>query len=100
VAFTVSFFSVMFVSNGYSKFGKGLIEIVRFAKWVWGGLVVRYIVEDDVRSGNVDQVSEVVSRALVSAFGGIDNLRVVSTSTYVAILRVGQPLIWKEVQTK
>jgi hypothetical protein len=59
---------------------------------------VPYTIEFDVPSPNVAQVSEVVSKALISAFGGLNNLIVTANKTYVAIFRVGQPIVWEEMR--
>ena len=59
---------------------------------------MKYNVEFEMHSDLSDSISEVVSKALQSAFGSIDKLRVVPVTTYVGRVQQDQTIIWNEVR--
>jgi len=60
---------------------------------------MRYAVEFEMQSDLGDTaVSEAVYRAIVSAFGNINNFKVVPGSAYIGYFRGNQPIIWSEVR--
>jgi hypothetical protein len=62
---------------------------------------MRYTVEFDLRPDVGNPVSETVYKALVSAFGSVENFRVTSGgATFIGNIRGDQPIIWYEVPRK
>jgi hypothetical protein len=62
--------------------------------------MMKYAAEFETHSENIDHVSEVLRRALLAAFGSVENFNLTSVRTYVAALRPGQPFEWKETIAK
>jgi hypothetical protein len=60
---------------------------------------MRYSVEFEMQSDLGDTaVSEAVYGTIVSAFGSINNFKVVQGSAYVGYFKGNQPIIWSEVR--
>jgi len=58
---------------------------------------MRYSVEFEVQSDHGETVSETIHKALVSAFGSIDEFKVVPSREYVGYIQENQPIRWHEV---
>jgi hypothetical protein len=58
---------------------------------------MRYTVEFEMHSELGDSIIEVLPKALQSAFGSIDKLRIVPVRTYIGYIQQDQPIIWREV---
>lgn len=58
---------------------------------------LRYTVDFEMHSDLGHSVSEVLHKALQSAFGSIDKLRVVQVRTYIGYIQQDKPIIWREV---
>jgi hypothetical protein len=59
---------------------------------------MRYTVEFEMHSDLGDSISAVLHKALQSAFGSIDKLRIVPVRTYIGCIQQDQPIIWREVR--
>ena len=59
---------------------------------------MKYSVEFEMESDGGDAVSETVQKALMSAFGSIDKLRIVPVPSYTWYIQVNNPIISNEVR--
>ena len=58
---------------------------------------MRYTVEFEIDSDLGGSISEALHKALRSAFGSIDKLRIVPVRTYIGYIQHDQPFIWREI---
>lgn len=58
---------------------------------------MKYIVEFEMRSDAHDAVSELVRKALVSAFGSVDKFSIRPCNEYVGHIQKDQHISWHEV---
>jgi hypothetical protein len=59
---------------------------------------MRYTVEFELDSDLGNSIGESLHKALQSAFGSIDKLRIVPVRTYIGYIQQDQPVIWREVR--
>jgi len=58
---------------------------------------MRYTVEFEIHSDLGNSIGEMLYKALASAFGSINKLRIMPVRTYIAYVQQDQPIIWREV---
>ena len=59
---------------------------------------MRYTVEFELHSDLGNSIGEVVHKALQSAFGSVDRLRVTPVRTYIGYIQQDQRVMWREVR--
>jgi hypothetical protein len=57
---------------------------------------MKYLVEFELQADFDTNTKDAISKALVTAFGSVDRVRVTPQAIYIGVVKENQPVVWKE----